>query len=1204
MSLIKNALFNGSSEISTEGVAFASELPSSLIRTLTASSADKRTFTISFFIKKPIIGVSSAIIGGGSSSSVSPYETKLVLNSDDTISFVWNGNGGTGDVWKSTAVFRDVSEYYHILFNGDIGNATRADRVQLEVNGESITMTPTGAGGNSATTRWLSNTEPQGIGVGTWVAGVNPLTAYLSEFYLIDGQLLGSDNFIEINETTGQLIPKVYEGTYGTNGFYLNFSNGSNLGEDSSGNGNDFTNSNVVSTEDSPTNNHPTINSLIQSTNITNAGNTITSLLSYGGVTPFHASTIALPESGKWYCEISVNSISGPATEASLLGLIPPKGAMESDSSIGVLYEGDGRKYYDGVYSLYGAPYTTGDVIGIASNTDTNTTTFYKNNVSQGDISHYIRGYIVTLVDGTGTTTVNFTTKFTESSWSYSAPSGYKALNSKNLPTPDVVNPTDYFNTFLYEGNGAGLQVGDLVQDIDLYPLSNSGAFALEESDYLNRTPSVASTNSTTLTLSSWVKRSSTSGYQSIFSSRHYDGGTNGYPYTAFGISSGGELLFDESYNSTLQIAKHTNQKLIDTGKYYNIVLAINTSNGTVEDRVKIYIDGIRITSFLTSINAPSGLSITAQLQKLMVIGANLGAPAVAQNNFLDGYMSEINFIDGQQLSASDFGQTDGNGFWVPKQYSGSYGTNGFHLDFSNGSDLGEDSSGNNNDWTNNGVTQTIDNPSDNIAICDVADQSTILTVSESGTRVEGTTIDFGMSPSSLSPTSGKYYMEVLVNGLGNNATMLGVGTYEVVIDSSNQPGYFDGATMVNLDNQVGFRGINVDTTFIDAVSSFAINDVIGIALDVDNSEVTFYKNNVILGANNPYPITKLAPNYYFYISVRINVGTSDMTARYNSDSWSYTPPTGFVALTSNNILDTTFPIGQPDLVWIKNRDAADSHTLFDSTRGINNFIKSDTIDFETTDVNSLLQFNKGGFYLGSSSAVNTVNESYVAWNWKKGVTPGFDVVSYVGDNISGRLEPHSLGIKPDVVIIKNLQDSPPDDNWIVQHAGLTSGVNANNTTFTLSSYSDIVLLNTNNSVLSYIFDEQINGSGYEYIAYLWTGIEGFSKFGSYTGNGNVDGPFVYCGFRPAFIMIKNVTGAYSWAIYDTKRKTYNYMVEVLFPNQNLIESTTELESTYGIDVVSNGFKLRASHVTRNFNGHDYIYMAFAEVPYKYSRAR
>jgi len=1327
MSILKQALIgNPSTSLSVgNSAAFKSEAFDGLTRTMVLSSADKRTFTISAFIKRSNIDIFPVLIGTGSSHSVSPYETKLVFNGDGTMSFVWNGNGASGDVWITTEVLRDVSEWYHIVVQGDIGNAIRADRVKIFINNKEFTMTPTGAAGNSGTTRWLSAAEPMVIGKSAWIANNNPYDGYISEFYLIDGQALDPDEFGVLDSATNQWVAKEYTGTYGTNGFYLDFSNvnegnivpigtitapfggiasnalngdsiyltsnlssgssftgvqvdfgeikhirafdttgirftnnvtssatvdisndgffwttvanytllptyqnvidyvinkscryirvrmtafGTNgifeidrisayemgIGSDVSGNGNHFTNSGVTQSVDSPTNNYPLLNDL-DNLNTTYAAVQKTGTranLGTGLITAF-TSTMS-SKTLKYYFEVLGVYIDGTVNNGFGIGVTTGHTTATDIKNNAIFYQSRlGEKRIYNVGTAYGSSYATGDIIGVAVDCASGTIEFFKNGVSQGVIAE------PTLSDGDFTPLIinNSSTAnslsdifFTEDSWTYSAPSGFSSLSTANLPNPDIAKPINYFNTYLYEGNGAGLQVGDHVKDIDLYPLSNSGAFALEDTDYLNRTPNVDG-NKQTWTFSTWVKCSNFGSRKDLFASGYYIANSNQYDEQIV-YNADNTISYFFKINSVTQGYVYSNIKVADSGKYQHVLV---NRNGTSVD---IYINGILDISVITPVTlADSQFNNSPQPHFL---GKHI--PGIS-GGYYNGYMSETIFIDGQALTPSDFGQTDGNSFWVPKQYVGTYGTNGFHLDFTNNSDLGEDSSGNNNDFTNNGVTQSVDTPTKNIAICDASDGSTTVAISESGKRVKGVGANFGISPSSLAMTSGKYYMEVLVNALGNNASIVGTGTHEPIIDGSNQNGLELGTVSLNLDSLSGFRGIFVDGTFVASMTATNVNDIIGIALDVDNSEVTFYRNNIIIGSGS-YPISHATSNYYFYVYGRINVGTSDMTTRYSSTNWTYSAPTDFIELNSNNLEDVD-GLGKPDLVWIKNRDATQDHYLYDTTRGIGNSISSNTFDHEQTDVNSLLQFNKAGFYLGSSSKVNTVNNSYVAWCWEKGVTPGFDIIQYSGTGSVQNIN-HNLGTIPDMIIYKKINTATAT-NWAVYHkdtftgsasyylnlntpnartllVNMWNGTPPSSTQFTVGTDSTGNTIGTNN-----------------HIAYAFTSVEGFSKFDSYTGNGSTDGPFINLGFKPAFVMIKNLSVLNDWVILDNIKESNNPQALSNEPNTNVID---QVYGGGGYDLLSNGFKLREPGTTINTLSNNYIYAAFAENPFKTTRAR
>jgi len=273
-----------------------------------------------------------------------------------------------------------------------------------------------------------------------------------------------------------------------------------------------------------------------------------------------------------------------------------------------------------------------------------------------------------------------------------------------------------------------------------------------------------------------------------------------------------------------------------------------------------------------------------------------------------------------------------------------------------------------------------------------------------------------------------------------------------------------------------------------------------------------------------------------------------------------------------------------------------------DSVRGATKELNWDSMNAESTDTQGLTSFDSDGFTLGTTSdtGYNESTSDFASYNWLEGATYGFDIVSYVGDRTTPRAVAHSLGVKPDVMIIKNRDEAL--NSWAVWHKDLSSlrclFLDTSGSENNYPGYWGSTEPTTSNF---YVGDAgTTNETGDNIIAYLFKGIEGFSKFGSYTGNGNNDGPFVYCGFRPALIIVKNtVTNAYRWAAKDNKRDAYNVATLYLAPNDAQVEG-----AAYEMDFLSNGFKVRTNSVTVNASGEVNVFMAWAEQPFKYSNAR
>ena len=313
----------------------------------------------------------------------------------------------------------------------------------------------------------------------------------------------------------------------------------------------------------------------------------------------------------------------------------------------------------------------------------------------------------------------------------------------------------------------------------------------------------------------------------------------------------------------------------------------------------------------------------------------------------------------------------------------------------------------------------------------------------------------------------------------------------------------------------------------------------------------------------------------------------------------------------------------QPDFVWAKARSNVQNHTLFNSVVGTTKYLFSNATTAETTNGETLKSFNADGYTLGTAFT-NETAYTYVSWSWKAGgtavtntsgtltsqvsvnATAGFSVVTYTGSVSYPQTIGHGLGAVPQFIIVKNRQRAT---NWAVYHAsvGNTKALYLN---LTDAAYADEGFWD-NTSPTSTVFTGD-NGVGYttngaaeNYVAYCWTPIAGYSAFGSYTGNGSTDGPFVYTGFRPAFLIIKcsssSGSGSNQWMIVDNKRNTFN--VE----NNTLKADLTDAEGVASLDVcdfLSNGFKIRNTNGRTNTSSETYVYAAFAENPFKYANAR
>ena len=317
----------------------------------------------------------------------------------------------------------------------------------------------------------------------------------------------------------------------------------------------------------------------------------------------------------------------------------------------------------------------------------------------------------------------------------------------------------------------------------------------------------------------------------------------------------------------------------------------------------------------------------------------------------------------------------------------------------------------------------------------------------------------------------------------------------------------------------------------------------------------------------------------------------------------------------------------QPDMVWLKSRTNVNNHTLYDSIRGVNKVLYPNLTNLEATGSEQLTAFNSNGFTLGASENANDqFGETSVGWQWKAGgaavantagsiasqvsvnANSGFSIVTYTATAADPITVGHGLGVVPSMFMVKSRSAAGTD--WFVYHSSLGATKNLRLNDYAAAATATNVWNDTAPTSNVITTSNAINTNGVTYVAYCWTPIAGYSAFGSYTGNGVVDGPFVYLGFRPRWIMIKNTTFAgtttSNWFIRDTTRDTYNVANKHLWADLAVTESNASYASSVyeNLDILSNGFKLRNDNGGTNRSGDTFIYMAFAENPFKYANAR
>ena len=526
---------------------------------------------------------------------------------------------------------------------------------------------------------------------------------------------------------------------------------------------------------------------------------------------------------------------------------------------------------------------------------------------------------------------------------------------------------------------------------------------------------------------------------------------------------------------------------------------------------------------------------------------------------------------------------------------------------------LGADASGNDNHWNVNNFSVTAgagndvmsDTPTTNWCTWNPLKTGTNLAPEDGNLFARMQSGGSGLNQSTTATiyvSSGKWYWE----GTSYN-TVSGYGQlFGIASESFTALNSFTGSTDQTYGYEKSAFKYNGGTSSSYG-ASYTTNDVIGVALDLDAGTLVFYKNGVSQGT----AFTGISGTFTPYCGLTYSGGGPGFYTNFGQRAFAYTPPTGFKALNTSNLpapdiakgskyFNTVLYTGtaatqsipnvgfQPDLIWIKARNGAYSHNLTDAVRGITNGLTSnDTIAEYTIGLTS---FDTDGFSMGAgNNQINGSTITYAAWNWKEGATQGFDIVSYTGTG-ANRTVSHNLGVQPSLIIVKNRDRNAA---WAIYHSSLgatkvlqfdangafTDSTSWNNT----SPTSSVFTVGTANSV---------NALNEDLIAYCFAEVEGYSKFGSYTGSTAL--PFVWCGFRPKWVLIKNSNSATDWHLFDTARDPSNEVTQALYPDTAGSEDTL---TNNEIDILSNGFKLRSTGGSTNGSGNTLIFAAFAEHP-------
>jgi hypothetical protein len=855
--------------------------------------------------------------------------------------------------------------------------------------------------------------------------------------------------------------------------------------------------------------------------------------------------------------------------------------------------------------------------------------------------------------------------------------------------------------------------IGAVDQDTGFYNgvATTSLRFNSGSSHHLHRTPAGNSsdTDKKKYTFSTWIKRTKLSTTQQILA---IGSGAGGAPWFFLYFTDANKI---QAYWYSTTSGNATNSSPLfapqfrDTSAWYNIVLVVDTTDGTATDRFKLYVNGVR---------AAVETAGNALLQNFIGVINSTSKHWIGRNNndeqYLDGYLAETIMVDGTAIGETsgyldEFGEVK-KGVWIPKEYSGSYGTNGFRLKYTSSAhdatasegaadtdNVAADSSGSNHHWIVGDSTGAEDcampdSPENNFCTLNPnhgasGSYTNQFELKEGNLHLYNASAANQGTCGTILMESGKWYWEIYIKDTNS--------TYNHHIGVVNGASFIEPATapraIFRNDGIVYYTNTSGNGAEDSSPSGMTAGEVWAVALDADNNTIKFYVggsqtgNTISLDSPNgagwkTYAATGQASadnSYWNYGQDSSFAGEKTSGSAEASDSggigdFYYTPPTGYLALCTANLEEPTIGPNsatqavnhfgvltytgdgnqtrtitsgatgitgeidfQPDWIAHKIRSGTTQGTLnFDSSRG---FAGAYGLDWSDTtaegtvvgansaeygyisgvgtnsfDVNDGTAVTNGGY-------VNYSGRTYVAWNWKANgnnktsfsesgdnpagthqanQTAGFSIVTTTGTGDSGATIAHGLGAIPKMIIARR---RTPANGWAVYHHDIGTGSELYLNLDQVKTDSNFWITDPTTSVFSVSSSDYVNKLNDTYVFYCFAEIEGYSKIGSFTGNGVDEGAFVYTGFRPSFVMSKSTAGSADWHIMDVARNSTNVMDGFLFPSGTYAEAS---DAAYNRDFLSNGFKIRGSEPYVNSSGVKFIYMAFAEAPFKYANAR
>ena len=1128
----------------TDSLRFRSSANAYLSRTPT-TAGNRRTWTWSGWVKRggPLSGYRGLFQAySGNVTGGTDFGTVIRFHSANVFSVFDYTNSSFNWVLDTTMRFRDTSAWYHIVVAVDTTQATSSNRVKIWVNGEQVTTFDTATYPSQNLDTYVNNTNVHHIGKNqsSSVTGNNFYDGYMTEVNLVDGQALDASYFGSTN-ADGVWSPKKYSGTYGTNGFYL---------------------------------------PMKETTQATGFNTVI-----YDG-------------------NNGTQDITGVGFSPDLVWI-----KQRTDAASHVLFDtirGVGKDLKSNSTDAEG----TNSIYGYLSSFNNDGFTVTNGTTNAGRVNETADDYVawcwdagsstVSNTDGTITSSVRANTDKGFSVVTFNAAASGAFTVGHGLGTAPKVVITRYRNIasdwYTYHesiGNTKYLKLNDTIAGTTSSTIWDNTS---PTSDVFTLGSSIAGSSSWTMVAYCF---SEVSGY-SKFGSYTGNGSTSG-PTVTTGFRPAFVMIKGVDSARSWNIYDNTR----DVDNPIEKALYPNTTDvETIAGDVDFTDTGFEIKNTGTVFN-------------------------ISGEDYI--YMAFADTRDFQW----NFDASGNKNNWTPNNINSNASSETTYDLMSDTPSLADEDTGN---------FATL-NPLDIFETNQTASDGNLKFTCAAQTNWDSALSTIGVS-------SGKYYYEVKHESGTYNRVMVGICDVAQK-DSSTYTG--------NTSNGYGYLGTN-GQKYNNATTSaygdtFTVGDVIGVAVDLDNGAIYFSKNGTWQNSGDPTSgatatgaaYTGLSGTYLLGLSLRDTSATTVATINYGQQPFKYTPPTGYKKLNTFNLPDSSITDGSqymntvlytgdgdltshpitgvgfsPDWIWIKRRDGANAHQTYDSVRTLGYVLSTNKTDAEADETSKFVSIDSDGFTIKSNAGShNLLNATYVSWNWRgsdstavsntdgtitstvsANTTAGFSVVTYTGNGTNPSTIGHGLGAVPKFIISKARTGSPlttTEQEWNCYSAELGNDkkIILNNTNAVASS-SNWGSTTPTSSVYT-VGAGGTNGSGSDFVAYCFAEVEGFSKFGSYTGNGSTDGTFIYTGFRPAFVMVKSSSNTEGWYMWDSSRDAYNASGRWLSANAS--DAELDYTSSYPHDLLSNGFKIRHAANT-NQSGRTYIYMAFAENPFKNSLAR